>query len=79
MTQRTNQAETALISPREAAAIAGVTTRTLARMAARGELSTAKPTGSTHRRYMRSQIVALTVVSETSPHVSETPTQGDAA
>jgi len=64
MTQRTNQDEAALISPREAALISGVVTRTLARLADRGDLTRVTPTGSRHRRYLRAEIEALTTPSQ---------------
>ena len=71
MTKRTTQDESALLSPREAALVAGISTRTLARMADRGDLQTTTPTGSRHRRYFRAEVVALTSPSEATPHASE--------
>lgn len=47
-----------LISPKQAAAICGITPDHLARMANAGKLTASKPGGS-HRRYLRSEVEAL--------------------
>jgi excisionase family DNA binding protein len=71
MTKRTTQDESALMSPREASLLAGISTRTLARMADRGDIRSTTPTGSRHRRYFRAEVTALTTASEATPHASE--------
>ena len=79
MTQRTKQDESALVAPREAAAIAGVSTRTLARMADRGLLRSSTPSGSRHRRYVRAEIAALSPVPEGYPIPSGATPEEDGA
>lgn len=58
MTQRTKPAPPDLLSPREAAAIAGVTVRTMNRYADDGRVTFIRlPSG--HRRYHRESVEAL--------------------
>ena len=51
-------AEDALMRPAEASQVLGVTTRTLQRMAARGQLRTVRREGG-YRRYLASDVLAL--------------------
>ena len=54
----TDQADSDYLPPREAAKVLHVTTRTLARMAERGDIDVITlPSG--HRRYSRASLVAL--------------------
>lgn len=53
-----NPAESDWLTPGDASAICGLTADHLARMANAGKLTASKPGGS-HRRYVRTEIVAL--------------------
>lgn len=58
MTKTTNQDEAAYIRPSEAAKLAFVGTKTLARMADKGRIHSLK-LDSGHRRYLRTDVLSL--------------------